>query len=168
MVSDLSSANEPHFRHYVDARQRGLRLLPVGIGLTIAGIAMLWAWWTIIFGIVGVILLLAGSFFLIVSLSWIVFGGAWDISVSRDGVRWRAPPVGEESFELPMDEIKHVEYQVRDKVRKDGSCVERRRYYLVGHGGQRHELASGSGVDTQCLVSTLCRSGVPFLEIIKD
>ncbi len=145
------------------ARGRGLNLLPAAIGVIFFGGFFCFFWWTIIFGIVGIILFAVGLFMLGLGLSWVLLGGKWDISIDNDGINWQSPVISEGSFSYRFDEIEEVVRRIKIKIKSDGREKTKISYWLKGPE-KSHNLSSQSGVDVDEVVALLADSGVKLRE----
>lgn len=152
------------FSDSATARSRAPKGLGAGLVVSVLGVFFLLFWWTILLGIVGVVLIGVGLFVMAMSLGWLIVGGRWDIRVDDSEVSWGAPKVSEGSFRDRLDQVAFVERRIRTQKRKNGRTKVKTRYTLHGPADARHSLSAQSGVDVEAFVSALEARGVSVRE----
>lgn len=152
------------YRYTASARDRALMLLPVGLVLTALGAFFLFFWWTLVFGVLGLMVGLIGVLALGLSAAWLVGGGRWEITIDDQRIDWRAPVVSEGSFRYALDELDCVRKRTRQKRRHDGTVKAKVDYQLVTVDGTTRTLTNQSGVDVETVVQVLVDRGVRFEE----
>ena len=152
------------YHHSAEVRPHARRGLVIALVLLVVGGCLLPFWWTVIFGLLGGVLVLIGALMLVASLGQLLRGGGWVISATPERLTWRAPAFAERSFEIDVPRISHIEQRIKTRQRDDGRSRTKRRYFLHAANGQRYSMHPQSGVELDRVLAVLAEAGVPTRE----
>lgn len=149
------------YSHTQSALGHGTRRLLVASLVTLVGLVSVFFPWTLIYRVIGLMILCVGAYKLFLALVRLGMGGRWEIVVDEEGLRWDAPRGVEASHHLPLERIARIE--LRRAIRAGSEA--RARHVIIDTSGAEHELGEASEVDFDKLTATLREQGVEVVEV---